>query len=55
MRIHIVRPKETQKVSHLAHATGVQTPKRKYYEPCPPIKRTAQSCQQYCGYCDHCH
>ena len=49
------KTKETQKVSHPSHATGVQTPKRKYYEPWPPIKRTAQSCQQYGGYCDHYH
>ena len=47
--------KKTQKVSHPSHATGAQTSKRKYYEPWPPIKRTAQSCQQYGGYCNHRH
>jgi spore germination protein YaaH len=46
--------KKTQKASQTSHATGVQTPKRKYYEPWPSIKRTAQRCQYYFGYCDHC-
>lgn len=46
--------KEIQKDSQPSHATNIQTPKRKHYEPWPPIKRTAQSCQYYCGYCHHC-
>lgn len=52
-------PTVEAKVKHsLPEATEVSAkkviPKRKFYEPWPPIKRTAQSCQYYCGYCDHC-
>ncbi len=48
------KTKKIQQDSQPPHVTGVQTPKRKYYEPWPPIKRTAQSCQYNCGYWDHC-